>query len=275
MVYFSTLAQKASPVLMGIMNITPDSFSDGGDLNHQNKTHEYINDLINLNVNIIDIGAESTRPNSIKIDAETEIKRLSTLKLPLRHTQNTFFSIDTYKAKTAEFALKNGFNVVNDVMGLQFDADMAKVIADHNASVIIMYNHSLTKNHSGNIITDAMTGLQKSLDIALKHNIAPNKICLDIGIGFGVKYEQNIALINHIPHFKTLGFAIMVGASRKSFIGHYLNIADPKQRLSGTLATHYHAVKQGADILRVHDVTAHQQFFKMLDICQHTHHKEQ
>ncbi len=254
---------------MGILNITPDSFSDGGVFCHADTLNKHIVDLWQAGTHIIDIGAESTRPNSIKIDADTEINRLSALQLPLKNSANHYYSIDTYKAKTAEFALKNGFHIVNDVTGLLYDTNMASVIADYDAGAVIMYNHSHTQTPSDNIVHDCLVGLQKSLDIALKHKINPDKICLDIGIGFGITPQQNITLINHIHHFKALGFPVMVGASRKSFINHFLQIDNPQKRLGATIATHYHAVKNGADVIRIHDVHDHKQFFVMTTILNH------
>lgn len=263
MVNFRNLIALYQPVLMGIINVTPDSFSDGGMFICSQSLETYIDTLWQFGTHIIDIGAESTRPNSVKIDADTEIARLLSLNLPLKSDANRYYSIDTYKAKTAEFALGNGFHIVNDVTGLHYDTDMAQVIADYHAGVIIMHNQTMTQNPSGNIITDTMVGLQKSLDIALKHGINPEKICLDIGIGFGVTPQENIMLINHLQIFKTLGFPIMVGASRKSFINHFLGVTDPQKRLGASIAAHYQAVKNGADIIRVHDSDAHKQFFAM------------
>ncbi len=271
MVNFRNLIALHQPIFMGIVNVTPDSFSDGGMFLCSQSLETYIDTLWHLGTHIIDIGAESTRPNSVSIDADTEIARLLSLNLPLKSYTNRYYSIDTFKAKTAEFALKNDFHIVNDVTGLHYDTDMAKVIADYHAGVIIMHNQTMTQNSSvniisGNIIVDTMTGLQKSLDIALKHGINPEKICLDIGIGFGVTPQENIMLINHLQTFKTLGFPIMVGASRKSFINHFLHITDPQKRLGASIAAHYHAVKNGADIIRVHDIDDHKQFFAMMAV---------
>ncbi len=266
LVNFRNLIALHRPVLMGIVNVTPDSFSDGGMFVCSQTLETYIDTLWQLGTHIIDIGAESTRPNSVLIDMDTEIARLSSLNLPLKLHTNRYYSIDTFKAKTAEFALKNGFNIVNDVTGLNHDTDMAKIIADYHAGVIIMHNQTMTQKPSGNIMLDTMTGLQKSLDIALKHGINPEKICLDIGIGFGVTPQENIMLINHLQTFKTLGFPIMVGASRKSFINHFLHITDPQKRLGASIAANYHAVKNGADIIRVHDIDDHKQFFAMMAV---------
>jgi dihydropteroate synthase len=264
LVDFRYLVSCDKPVLMGIVNVTPDSFSDGGSFDTSVALEQNIADLWQAGTHIIDIGAESTRPNSIKIDATTEIERLSILNLPLENHHNHFYSIDTYKARTAEFALKNGFHIVNDVTGLKYDKDMAKIIADYDANVVIMYNHAMNNTKTGNIVTDCFNGLQSSLDIAVQYGINPNKICLDVGIGFGMSPIENMVIINNLGILKTLGFPILVGASRKSFINHFLNIPDPKKRLGATLATHYHAVKNGADIIRIHDVYDHKQFFAIM-----------
>jgi dihydropteroate synthase len=265
---FNSLINNQSPILMGILNITPDSFFDGKKFDNHHIINQHIETLISHNAQIIDIGAESTRPNSQKIDSTTEINRLTCLDFPLKKQSNIYYSIDTYKAKTAEFALKNGFDIVNDVTGLQFDPDMIKVIAEHQAGIIIMYNHTFTHSASSSIIDDTLKGFDKSVNIALKNHIPKNKICLDIGIGFGTSPDQVIQLIHHIPTFKKLGFPILVGASRKSFIHHFLNIASPDDRLYATLAVHGFAFQNGADIFRIHDVKAHDDYFKMLKICQ-------
>jgi dihydropteroate synthase len=265
---FNSLQNNPSPILMGILNITPDSFFDGGKFDNQDNVSHRINALITDNAQIIDIGAESTRPNSKKIDTDTEINRLSCLNFPLSKKNNIYFFIDTYKAKTAEFALKNGFDIVNDVTGLHLDSDMAKIVAEYQAGIIIMYNHSLSPALSSSIIDNALKSFDISLNIALKNHIPHNKICLDIGIGFGTTPYESIELIRHIPILKKLGYPILVGASRKSFIHHFLNIASPDNRLYATLATHAFAFQNGADILRIHDVKAHDDYFKMLKICQ-------
>jgi dihydropteroate synthase len=263
---FSDIVANHKPSLMGVLNITPDSFSDGGLMSNGVIIHKHINDLWKIGVNIIDIGAESTKPNATQINSVAEINRLSVLNLPFKKSKNQYYSIDTYKAKTAEFALDNGFDIVNDVTGLKHDKQMAKMIASYDAGVIIMYNHALNTHKTGNIVNDCMNGLKESLDIADIYNINLSKICLDIGIGFGTTPQENLMLLNNISHIQTLGFPILVGASRKSFIHHFLDIPDPVKRLGATLATHYHAVQNGADIIRIHDVFDHKQFFDMMSL---------
>lgn len=263
MINFHNLAQTHSPIFMAIANITPDSFSDGGQLTSREAIDQYLQECWDNGADIIDIGAESTKPNVTPIDSETEIQRLKALNFPLNASKGKYYSIDTYKSKTAKFALQNGFHIVNDVTGLQHDPDMAKIVADFNAGIILMHNQRLVSNPSGDIIQDVKDGLKTSIDIALKHNIKPQKICLDIGIGFGLKPQENIILINHLNQFKSLGFPILIGASRKSFIEHFLGIKDPQKRSSATLATHYRAIKNGANILRIHDLAKHVQFFAM------------
>lgn len=256
-------ASKHKPMFMAIANVTPDSFSDGGDLISLKTLEKYFTEAWEMGAQIIDIGAESTKPNAQTIDIETEIMRLRVLNLPLRALEGRYFSIDTYKAKTAEFALKNGFHIINDITGLQHDPDIAKVAADYDAGLVIMHNQRLVDQPSGDILRDVMDGFKKSLDIAFKHHIHPQRICLDIGIGFGISPQDNIKLIHHISEFKALGYPIMVGASRKSFIQHFLGITDPKKRGPATLAAHHKAVINGANILRVHDLADHKQFFAM------------
>jgi len=252
---------------MGIANITPDSFSDGGDLSDSQKIAQYLQQLVKDNATIIDIGAESTKPDANAIEAETEIMRLKNIGLPLQKIKNILFSIDTYKAKTAHFALENGFDIVNDVTGLKHHQDIAKIVTDYHAGIILMYNHRLNQSPSSCIVSDVLDGLKQSIDIALSNNVAYDNICLDLGIGFGLKPEQNLILLKNMSKFKELGFPVMVGASRKSLIPHYIGPLEPKERVYATLALHHYSARMGADILRIHDVKAHSDFFKMLQFC--------
>lgn len=265
MIDFEQLINNSSPALVGVLNLTPDSFSDGGEFNKPEIIQRKIDTLFSQGTNIVDIGAESTRPGSKPVDDDTEIQRLKMLNLPLISMAHKyqFFSIDTYKATTATFALENGFHIINDISGLTHDPNMLKVAANYRCGIIIMHNHRLIERKNKDIIIDIKDNLSRLADKALKAGIRNHQICLDPGIGFGLEYEENLTILNNLNQIKALGFTLMVGASRKSFIGQALDIFRPQDRLYGTLAAHTIAFNNGADMLRVHDVQEHYEFFKM------------
>lgn len=251
------------PLIMGILNLTPDSFSDGGDYFSKNHSLDHVQNMILEGADIIDVGAESTRPSADPISAEEEIKRLTPILGDICHASTKPISIDTYKAKTAEFALSCGVQIVNDVKGLLYDEDMASLIASSGAGIIIMHSLDIQKGDC-DIPLKVVEGLSHSIEIALEAGVAEEQIALDIGIGFGKTFEQNLILLKNIASFKEMGFPLMVGASRKSFIGHYLKQDNPKDRVFGTLGVHGNAVSKGVDIVRVHDVAPHKQVFEMM-----------
>jgi dihydropteroate synthase len=247
-------------VLMGILNVTPDSFSDGGDFTDPAKALEQASRMAKEGAAIIDIGGESTRPGAMAVDAENEMRRV----LPvLEHLSKStgpsplpFLSIDTYKAATARRALESGAQIVNDVWGLQRDAEMAHVVADFGAGVVVMHNREAA-DEALPIMDEIKSFLSRSVDIARKAGIADDNIVIDPGIGFGKTMLQNVEILSRLGELKELGLPILVGASRKRFIGYLTGIEDPKDRLEGTLGAHLAAIANGADILRVHDVAAH------------------
>lgn len=260
--------RKHTPLLMGIANITPDSFSDGGDVFNKDSFLSYLEEIKNCDVAVLDIGAESTRPNAQEISSEEEINRLKDMLPLINENFHGFISIDTYKAKTAEFAFSHGVEIVNDVYGFLYDKDMARVVSDNRALAILMHQDKESKN-AENIVTNVIDGLSKSLDIALKHNIPSENIMLDVGIGFYKTYEQNLILLKNLSLIKKrLPFKFLLGASRKSFIGHYLSIENPKNRVYGTLAVHLHAMKYDIDMIRVHDIKAFDDVFKMINLIE-------
>jgi dihydropteroate synthase len=260
----SFFKKKNSVGLMGIMNVTPDSFSDGGAFDSVNRAVVHALSLQAEGADILDIGGESTRPNSIPVSEEIELERvMPVIAVLVPHAQReALLSIDTYKSKVAEKALSLGVDIVNDVGGLTKDLAMAEVIAHYRAGVVIMHSAPLSPNDL--CIEKALQlFFDQTVTYALKAGISCDKIMLDIGIGFGKTLQQNILAIHAISSLRSFRFPLLVGASRKSMIGSILGEKDPQKRLFGTLATHSQAIMQGASWLRIHDVKPHADYFKM------------
>ncbi len=244
-------------LVMGIMNVTPDSFSDGGRfLRHDNAVHRGL-ELIQQGVDLIDVGGESTRPGSLPIMEEAEIKRV----LPVVKTLVTKapVSIDTTKAAVAAMVLEAGAFLVNDVSGLTADPDMPRVIAEHDAHCCIMHAKGEPRTmqinpHYDDLIGEICDFLDRQIEVALKAGVKQHKIWIDPGIGFGKTVEHNLQIIRELDQFKRFGMPILLGASRKSFIGAVLNGASPLERVDGTIAACIIGMMNGAKVLRVHDV---------------------
>lgn len=263
---YSSLDTPVASNIMAIINITPDSFFAPSRHNTQ-ESIDKIHTLINDGIKLIDIGAASSRPGSDLIDAKEEIERLNKIALYIKNqnlSQKATFSIDTYNPLTADFALSCGFKIINDVSGLA-DPDMLKVASKHNARVILMHTQGTPKDMQE--LTD-YEDMFAQMDDFFAQKIDRLKSCgiddiiLDVGIGFAKNQTQNLALINHLAHFRHFGYPLLVGASRKSVIGNIIN-KPPLERLSGTLALHLLAFQNGADILRVHDVSEHIDLLKV------------
>ena len=244
------------PAIMGILNITPDSFSDGGQFPDANAAVYHAKQMIKDGADIIDIGGESTRPNSTRITAQEELKRiLPILKILLKETQIPI-SIDTMKPEVADECFKLGAHILNDVTGLRNDA-MIAIAAKHHVPVIIMHMQGTPETMQLNPtyqdpIKEIKQYLKTQADKAKTAGI--KDIIIDPGIGFGKTVEHNLKIIKHLHEFKDLGYPILVGPSRKSFIGKIIGTDNPTDRLEGTLAAVTACVLNGADILRVHDV---------------------
>lgn len=246
------LLARACPAVMGILNITPDSFSDGGQFLDPDLALTQARRMIAEGADILDIGAESTRPyGSAPVSADDELARLQpvlaqvvALGIPV--------SIDTMKARVAEWALGQGAAIVNDVWGLQRDPDMARVVAAHGAPVIVMHNRD-GADPAIDIMADLAAFFARSLEIAAKAGIPAAHIVLDPGIGFGKTPEQSMTALARLDEFRQFGCPILVGASRKRFIST-VTPSEPQQRLGGSLAAHLIAAQGGAQIIRAHDV---------------------
>lgn len=247
------LLARKHPLVMGILNVTPDSFADGGRFELPDRATAHARRMVEEGADILDIGGESTRPyvGMTPVSLEDELARLAPV-LPAIAPIGPPISIDTMKAKVAAWALESGAKIVNDVWGLQRDPDMARVVAEHGVPVIIMHNRD-TVDGGLDIIADVAAFFARSLDIAVRAGINRDTIVLDPGIGFGKTPEQSMAVIAHLAEFKRFGLPLLVGASRKRFINSVVP-SDPDTRLPGSLAAHLMAVERGATIIRAHDV---------------------
>jgi dihydropteroate synthase len=241
------------PLVMGVLNVTPDSFSDGGRFLDPASALEQASRMIAEGTDILDIGAESTRPygGAVAVSSDEEIRRL-TLVLPAAVAMGVPVSIDTMKATVAEWALAAGAAIVNDVWGLQRESALAQVVAERGVPVIIMHNRDAA-DAAIDILADISAFFSRSLEIARRAGIAREKIVLDPGIGFGKTAEQSLTAIACIGELKSFGLPLLVGASRKRFIDK-VSPAPPDQRLGGSIAAHVLAILGGAAIIRTHDV---------------------
>ena len=249
--------------IMGILNVTPDSFSDGGSYTNIESAVKHAKEMIEEGADIIDVGGESTRPGHKFVSDEEEINRVTPIIKILKNEIHVPISIDTYKSQVAEEALKLGVDMVNDVWGLTYDEDMANVIGKYDASVCIMHNQEGT-DYEKDIMESIKDFLQNSIDIALKAGIKKEKIVLDPGIGFGKTFEQNLEVLRRLNELKTLGYPILLGTSRKSVLGNIVG-CEPKERVEATVATTVCGIRDGVEIVRVHDVKENLQAAKIAD----------
>jgi len=267
----SRLLGERRPLVMGILNVTPDSFSDAGRFADPQTALAHARQMIADGADIIDVGAESTRPyaGAGPVSLDDEIARLSPV---FRHLieLGAPVSIDTMKAKVAAWALEQGAAVLNDVWGLQRDPAMARVAAEHGAPVIVMHNRE-QPDPAIDIMTDIEAFLMRSLDIAGKAGIARENIVLDPGIGFGKTPEQSIDVIARLAELKRFSLPILVGLSRKRFI-NAVSPSKPDERIGGSLAGNVMAVVEGADIVRVHDVAETVQAMRVLTAISRARH---
>lgn len=268
--------------VMGILNVTPDSFSGDGLLAQENALEfalDQAREFIASGADILDVGGESTRPGSAPIGAAEEIRRVAPLIQALHENfPNVLISIDTYKAQVAEAALNAGAKIVNDVWGLRADAELASVVAAYKTPIILMHNRSnpasveirerLGGSYRGaeyqNLIEDVKRELMDSVALAKKAGVDDSLIVLDPGIGFGKKREDNLRLINRLDEIRALGYPILLGASRKSFIGFTLDLP-AAERLEGSASAAAIGIARGADVLRVHDVKEMTRVARMTD----------
>lgn len=248
-----TLLARPTPTVMGVLNVTPDSFSDGGKFLAPNQALAQAKRLIADGADIIDIGAESTRPygGAQPVSADMELRRLQPVLAEIV-ALGVPVSIDSMKADVVAWALDQGAMIANDVWGLQHDGGMAEQLAARNAPVIVMHNRDRA-DPSIDIMQDIAAFFERSLDIAARAGLARENIVLDPGIGFGKTQEQSLIALAHLDELKSFGLPLLVGASRKVFIAS-VSPSEPQQRLGGSIAAHLAAAQRGAGIIRTHDV---------------------
>lgn len=249
------LILDGTPHIVGILNVTDDSFFDGGHHNSLPAAVSHARLLVAEGASMIDIGGQSTRPGYVEVGPDEEIRRVvPVIRELVKHTAVPL-SIDTYHAAVADAALRAGAHLVNDIHGLQRDPAMASVIAGHGASAILMHNDASLRDSSDDPIASIKTFLTRTLALAGAAGIDPARIILDPGIGFGKTQPQNLAILSRLSELHALGHPLLLGASRKSVISHVLDLP-PDERLEGTLAITTLAVAQGVQFHRVHDVKA-------------------
>ena len=259
--------------IMGILNVTPDSFSDGGEFKALDTALQQAQEMIKQGADIIDIGGQSTRPGAKQISLEEELNRVIPVVKSLRQQSDITISVDTTRAKVAQEAIKIGADIVNDISGATFDEAMLPTVAKMNVPIILMHMRgnpetmqSLTDYED--VLAEIKLFLQYRIDQALKLGIKKENLIVDPGIGFAKNYQQNINILRNIKQLKQLGYPVLIGTSRKSFIGQILNQKEPKERVWGTAGSCSYAITQGADILRVHDVGVIADVAKVTDaIC--------
>ena len=255
--------------IMGILNVTPDSFSDGGRYLDVDHAIAYAHQMVEDGADIIDIGGESSRPGALPVSIDEELARVLPVIEDLANRTATLISIDTYKSAVARRALQAGAHIVNDITALG-DVEMARVVAEMDAGLILMHMKGVPRTMQRSpvyhdLIDEVQTFLRQRVDKAQAEGVCPDQIMIDPGIGFGKTAEHNIEILRRLDAFRSLDKPILIGTSRKSFIGRLLNLPNPDDRLEGTAATVAWAIAHGADVVRVHDVKAMCQVAQMTD----------
>lgn len=248
--------------VMGILNITPDSFSDGGKYNEVELAVARAMKMVEDGADIIDIGGESTRPGAKFVSEVEEINRVVPIIKAIKERLDVIISIDTYKSKTAEEAIKAGADIINDVWGFKKDENMALVAKKYNVPCILMHNR--TNNDYECFMNDVIKDLEESVNIALEAGVEREKIMLDPGIGFAKTYEENLIVMNNVDKIVNMGYPVLLGTSRKSMIGLALNLP-AENRVEGTVATTVMGIMKGCQFIRVHDVLENKRACIMTD----------
>jgi dihydropteroate synthase len=251
--------------IAGILNLTPDSFSDGGDYVDHDRAILHFHEMLAAGAELIDIGGESTRPGHSPIPVEEEIERVVPFIEKVRLHSDALISVDTSKAEVAAAALAAGADIINDVWGAQRDPRMPEVMA--GGACILMHNRPTEEAGLGDVMEAVQVFLQRSIDRVLAAGVARDAILLDPGLGFGKTYEENWEIMRRLSELKELGYPVLLGASRKSMIAKLLDLKDPKARLSGTLGTTALGIQSGVDFIRVHDVRENRECADVLDHC--------
>ncbi|WKA54890.1 dihydropteroate synthase [Planococcus shixiaomingii] len=249
--------------VMGILNVTPDSFSDGGSYTALEQALAHVKQMVADGADIIDIGGESTRPGHTQISIEEEISRVVPIIKAIVEELDVLISIDTYKAAVAEAAVAAGAHIINDIWGAKYEPDITAVAAKYKVPIILMHNRDDASYN--NFWEDIQRDMAESVQLALDAGVEREQIWLDPGIGFGKTTAHNIEMMQHLEQFVGLGFPVLLGTSRKSLIGKVLNVP-VSERLAGSLATVCYGVEKGCHIVRVHDVRETVQAVRMIDV---------
>ena len=260
-----TLAGGTGPVVVGILNVTPDSFSDGGDFLDPEAAAEHAATMLDEGAGILDLGGESTRPGSDPVSQEEELRRvIPVIERVLTVRQEAVISVDTYRAGTAAAAIEAGARIINDVTALRSDPRMASVVKEAACPVILMHMKGEPKTmqsepHYEDVVREVRDFLARRAEYAVSAGIGPENVIVDPGIGFGKNLEHNLTLLRNLDAIVDLGFPVLIGASRKTFIGRITGVQEARERAFGTVATTVLAYERGATFFRVHDVRANRE----------------
>ncbi|KOP70399.1 dihydropteroate synthase [Cytobacillus solani] len=257
-----SLDYSKKTLIMGILNITPDSFSDGGKYNHLDQAVERAMQMVQDGADIIDIGGESTRPGFIKVSAEEEIERVTPIIRAVSEAVNIPISIDTYKAEVAKEAIKAGAHIINDIWGAKADEDMPRVAAELQVPIVLMHNRA-NQDYSA-FYRDVVNDLYESISLVRQAGVKDENIILDPGIGFAKDLSYNLEMMRDLDKLVSLGYPVLLGTSRKSMIGGVLDLP-VDERMEGTGATVCYGIQKGCHIMRIHDVKEMARMAKMMD----------
>ena len=248
--------------VMGILNVTPDSFSDGGRWTDRDKALKHVEEMLAEGMDIVDIGGESTRPGYTQISDEEEIERVVPVIEAIRQNFDVPISLDTYKGKVASAGIAAGADLINDIWGLKYDTSMAEIIAKSGVACCLMHNRKEADYQD--FIQDVATDLAETIHLAKQAGISDDKIILDPGVGFAKSYDQNLEVIRSVDAFKVLGYPLLLGTSRKSVIGLALDLP-ANERVEGTLVTTVFGVLKGGAFVRVHDIKENVRAIRMAE----------
>ncbi|MDM5220138.1 dihydropteroate synthase [Peribacillus sp. RS7] len=249
-------------LIMGILNVTPDSFSDGGKYNRIDAALKHAERMVNDGADILDVGGESTRPNYERISDEEEIERVAPIIEAISRNIEVPISVDTYKSRVAEAAVKAGAHILNDIWGGKADSLMPKVAAEYKVPIILMHNRD--NMGYGHFVRDVLQDLFESIMLVKDAGVKDENIILDPGIGFAKDLKLNLEMMRNLDKLVSLGYPVLLATSRKSMIGHVLDLP-PSERMEGTAATICHGIQQGCQMVRVHDVKEMARTAKMMD----------
>lgn len=249
-------------LIMGILNVTPDSFSDGGKYNRIDAALKHAERMVNDGADILDVGGESTRPNYERISEEEEIERVAPIIEAISRNIEVPISVDTYKSRVAEAAVKAGAHILNDIWGGKADSLMSKVAAEYKVPIILMHNRG--NMEYGHFVRDVLQDLFESIMLVKDAGVKDENIILDPGIGFAKDLKLNLEMMRNLDKLVSLGYPVLLATSRKSMIGHVLDLP-PSERMEGTAATICHGIQQGCQMVRVHDVKEMARTAKMMD----------